>query len=127
MTIDPTPADDPAAEAVRSLIDPFPPMAICWPNLTDTETAHHFDALDDWVAWLTDRYQLDPRVIPPCWAEHGALVEELSALRTGWLTAYCLTATGDAPLAWHTEYALARQRLTDWAARTGCRPGEHRR
>jgi len=125
MTAVPTSGDPPPADT-RSLVDPFPPMAICWPNLTPAEAAEHFDALDDWVAWLADRYQLDHRVIPPCWADHGALVEELSALRTGWLTAFCLTATGDAPLTWHAEFANTRQRLADWAARSGCRPGEHR-
>jgi len=120
--------EDPVLRATRttSLLDPFPPFAKCLANLDETEEADHLDALDDWVTWLTDRYQLDHRVIPPCWAEHGALLEELSALRSGWLHSYQGSATGDAPLNWHADFAHGRQRLTDWAARTGCRPGEHR-
>jgi hypothetical protein len=34
-----------------------------------------------WVQWLVARYELNN--IPDCWAQHGALVEELDALRIG--------------------------------------------
>jgi alpha-L-arabinofuranosidase len=101
-------------------------MALCWASLSGQEQQEAFDALDDWVDWLVDRYQLDHRVVPPCWLEHTALLEELSALRTAWLEAFCITASGRDPLDWHAAFATARQRLSDWAARTGCRPGEHR-
>ena len=104
----------------------FAPIPVCWPTLTDTEVQARYEELADWISWLIERYTLDHRTIPPCWARHGALVEELSALRTGWLTNYAQDARGDAPLHWHTDFAAARQRLTDWTARTGCRPGEHR-
>jgi len=75
---------------------------------------------------MIDRYALDHRTIPPCWPEHGALLEELSALRTAWVTAFAEDSRGDAPLHWHAEFAAARQRLTEWVVRTGFRPGEHR-
>jgi hypothetical protein len=52
--------------------------------------------------------------------------QELSALRTAWLASYAVTGRPEAPLEWHVRFATARQRLTDWVARTGCRPGEHR-
>ena len=105
----------------------FAPIPVCWSALADTEIQERLEDLADWSHWLIERYALDHRSIPPCWARHGALVEELSALHTGWLTAYAQDARGDAPLHWHTEFAAARQRLTEWTARTGCRPGEHRR
>lgn len=82
-------------------------------------------ALDEWVGWLVERYNLDRRAIPPCWANHGELIEELSALRLAWLTAYAQMGPGDGPLAWHERFASARGRLADWAARTGCNY-EHR-
>ena len=104
----------------------FAPIPVCWPTLDATEAHARLEELADWISWLLERYTLDYRTIPPCWASHGALVEELSALRTGWLTAYAQDARGDAPLHWHTDFAAARQRLTDWTARTGCRPAEHR-
>jgi hypothetical protein len=104
----------------------FAPIPVCWPTLDGTEAHARLEELADWISWLLQRYTLDYRTIPPCWASHGALVEELSALRTGWLTAYAQDARGDAPLHWHTDFAAARQRLTDCTARTGCRPAEHR-
>jgi len=111
----------------RSLVQAqFPPQPVCWPALEDDEQATRLEELDDWTRWLVNRYALDHRVVPACWAEHGAILEELSALHTAWQTAYAQDAKGDAPMEWHTHFALARQRLTDWVSRTGCRPGEHR-
>ena len=104
----------------------FPPLPLCWPALTEQEQEEQLEALTDWTRWLAQRYALDHRTIPPCWAQHGALLEELSALRTAWLTAFAVTSPGDAPLDWHTSFAAARQRLVDWVSRTGCRSGEHR-
>ena len=104
----------------------FPPVPLCWPALTPEERAEQLDVLDDWTRWLAHRYALDARTVPPCWAQHGALLEELSALRTAWLTAYAVTSPGDAPLDWHAQFAATRLRLADWVSRTGCRSGEHR-
>ena len=104
----------------------FPPVPLCWPALTEEEREEQLDALADWTRWLVDRYALDHRTVPPCWSQHGALLEELSALRTAWLTAYAVTSTGDAPLEWHAHFAAARQRLAEWVSRIGCRSGEHR-
>ena len=104
----------------------YPPTPVRWPFLTDAEAAAEADRLQCWVDWLVARYQLDARTVPPCWMQHGALVEELSSLRTAWLEAHDPSSDGGAPLDWHHAFHLARQRLTDWTARSGCRPGEHR-
>ena len=104
----------------------FPPLPLCWPALTEQEKEEQLEALNDWTRWLAHCYALDHRTVPPCWAQHGALLEELSALRTAWLTAFAVTSSGDAPLDWHTNFAATRQRLADWVSRTGCRSGEHR-
>ena len=104
----------------------FPPLPVCWPALSAQEREEQLEALNDWSHWLASCYALDHRTIPPCWPEHGALLEELSALRTAWLTAFAVTSAGDAPLAWHAHFAASRQRLADWVSRTGCRAGEHR-
>ena len=107
--------------------DLFPTFPVCWPTLTDLEVEDALDELGDWVDWATDRYNLDHRTVPPCWDKHGALIEELSALRTAWVAAFAITGRPEAPLEWHAAFAAARQRLTDWSSRTGCRPsGEHR-
>ena len=104
----------------------FPPVPLCWPAPTEEEREEQLDALTDWIRWLVDRYALDHRTVPPCWSQHGSLLEELSALRTAWLTVYAVTSTGDAPLEWHAHFAAARQRLAEWVSRIGCRSGEHR-
>jgi hypothetical protein len=102
------------------------PETICWPRV-DRDTARTaWHALDTWIRWCTLRYELDSRVIPPCWYRHGALVEELTALHTAWLTAHTAAAPGNAPLDWHAMFANARHRLQDWVARAGCRASEHR-
>jgi hypothetical protein len=121
--------DDPGRglpPGARLTQEAFPPLPLCWAALNDDERAEQLDALDDWVRWVIDRYALDHRTVPPCWPRHGALLEELSALRTAWLTAYAVTSSGDGPLEWHAHFAAARQRLTDWVSRTGCRAAEHR-
>lgn len=104
----------------------FPPFPVRWPTLSGEEPRVQLGKLAEWTDWLVERYSLDHRIVPPCWREHGAVVEELSALRTGWIASYCETANLQSPLGWHAEFAAARDRLTDWIARTGCRPGEHR-
>ena len=104
----------------------FPPLPLCWRALNAQEHADQLGALGRWIGWLSDCYSLDHRIIPPCWGQHGALLEELSALWTAWRTAYASTSAGNAPLDWHVHFAASRQRLTDWVAKTGCRNGEHR-
>lgn len=125
-----TPTADPNLDAFlprrsRATVG-YSPTPVDWTVLSDEEAAAELDLLDDWVEWLVWRYRLDPRTVPECWPQHGSLIEELSALRTGWVQAYASIAPGTAPLDWHQSFDHARQRLTDWVARTGCRPGGHR-
>ena len=104
----------------------IPSVPVCWPSLKRDEKHGHLEALARWLTWLQRRYALDHRVLPPCWAQHGALVEELSALHTAWGVAYAVATGPEVPLRWHGEFASARHRLAGWVARSGCRPGEHR-
>lgn len=106
--------------------DPFASYALAWPTLSAEETDAALAELEDWTDWLRDRYHLDHRHLPGCWAQHGELIEELSALHTAWQHSYAPDADGSAPLRWHDAFDANRQRLLDWVARTGCRPGQHR-
>jgi hypothetical protein len=102
------------------------PEVICWPRLSlDDEQAQLRD-LDDWLAWLVNRYSLDHRTIPPCWHHHGALIEELSALRSLWQTCFRADASPADPLTFHEHLNLALARLRDWTARRDCKPAQHR-
>jgi hypothetical protein len=102
------------------------PVPIMWGAHTPRDQALFLEELDLWVGWLVDRYGLDQRVVPGCWAEHPELIEELSALHLAWETAFSSSANADEPLRWHERFDVARSRLSDWVTRTGCRPGAHR-
>ena len=104
----------------------MPPTPFAWAALTPDEERLYLEGLELWVLWLVERYNLDHRVVPPCWRQHPELIEELSALHLAWDGSFSVTAAHDAPLLWHERFANARQRIGDWVARTGCRPDAHR-
>jgi hypothetical protein len=111
----PLPPFDPPALAAT-----WQSLPVCWKVLDAPTAAHELRALGDWVRWLATRYTLAPRTIPACWHRHGTLVEELSALRTGWLAAFAPDAPGGAALDWHDMFANTRHRLHDSVSRNGC-------
>lgn len=101
-----------------------PQVPICWPFLRDEHETAALADLSIWMEWLIDRFELDHRVIPTCWQQHGPIIEELSALFTAWQSAYLDDASE--PLRWMAAFAATRERLTDWTLRTGCRAQHHR-
>jgi hypothetical protein len=121
------PSPDPRIGQESQNQNAFSASPVRWDTLTPIETATHLQLLDAWLDWLIPRYGLDHRTVPDCWQQHGAPVEELSALHTAWLSAYALTSPGGSPLAWHAAFATARIRLADWIAKSGCRPAVHRK
>jgi len=80
------------------------PTSWCWRTIGPHGAEELWHQLTDWVAWIRNRYPL-ARKIPPCWAEHPELVEELTALWLAWQHAYEDT---DAPLTaaadWHDRW-----------------------
>ncbi|WP_051640318.1 hypothetical protein [Cellulomonas sp. URHE0023] len=103
-----------------------PPTPIVWSAFSPADQELLLEELDLWVTWLVERYRLDHRIVPPCWTQHGQLIEELSALQLAWQGAFASSAVADAPLNWHERFAVARQRIADCVSRTGCRPDAHR-
>lgn len=102
------------------------PRPVAWDKLDAAGAAPAWVELDGWVRWLVSRYGLDHREVPPCWFAHGAMVEELSALHTAHRAAFDAAGAPAAPAEWHQVLGSSRVRLQLAAARTGCRPGEHR-
>ncbi|WP_433616770.1 hypothetical protein ACQP2P_15780 [Dactylosporangium sp. CA-139114] len=100
------------------------PADLRWQLLDRPTAANVWVWLIDWVAWISDRYQLTEE-LPACWHRHPALVDELTALAASWHVAYDPRATGDAPLRWLEAFARARARIRDWDEPTRCRNGEH--
>lgn len=68
--------------------------------------------LDAWVTWLTGTYRLTS-VIPPCWADHTVLREELIGLRVAWTGAWSPRGSHEAVVIWHEKLWQARTRLLD--------------
>lgn len=102
------------------------PHVVCWPRLSVDDAEAELQRLGEWIGWLVGRYSLDHRTIPPCWHRHGALIEELSALRSLWQACYGPDASTADPINFHQHLALALQRLRDWTARRDCKPDHHR-
>ncbi|GAA4345476.1 hypothetical protein [Microbacterium rhizosphaerae] len=82
-----------------------------WRELKDDDARATWDALRDWVEWVTTRYEIPEIIVPVCWWRHGALVEELSALHIAWEAAFDSTDSGLGPVLWHEKFAAARARL----------------
>jgi hypothetical protein len=99
--------------------DEEPPRPINWNLLTGDEAEAEWLDLNAWVDWLRATYGLPPTVIPPYWHRHDELVWELSALHTHWLNAYDPEGSPSAPLAWHRDFADARNRLREWVSTCG--------
>ena len=99
--------------------DEEPPRPINWNLLTGDEAEAEWLDLNAWVNWLRATYGLPPTVIPPYWHRHDELVWELSALHTHWLNAYDPEGSPSAPLAWHRDFADARNRLREWVSTCG--------
>jgi hypothetical protein len=117
--------DDDLARAL-AFAPPTDPYVVCWRDLDPTSTTEELERLADWVTWAATRYNLDHKVIPPCWPHHGAIVEELSALRTFWESSYQPDAAPAEPLAFHRDMTLALRRLRDWTSGLGCTRTNHR-
>jgi len=89
-----------------------------------------WETLADFVVFLDTRYAWTcEQLIPACWADHGAIVEELTTLFWSRHTAF----EGNKPSielaqAWHHHYLPGfYQRLRWWLGENGssCRAGQH--
>lgn len=125
---DPLAEDDlrPDGDELVDLILGRAPRPVNWARLDADEATAAREALDEWVRWLVRRYALDHRDVPPCWAYHGALLEELSAMHTAHRACFDPAGSPMGPAEWHQLLGNGRARLQLWSSRTGCRPGEHR-
>jgi hypothetical protein len=84
----------------------------------------NLDDLDEWVAWLIETYELEEE-IPDCWREHGAMVEEISALRAAHAGATDPFESRPVDrLLWQESLLRSLQRLHDWDRRR-CRSRGH--
>ncbi|MFC6397748.1 hypothetical protein [Luteococcus sanguinis] len=97
------------------------PRPINWRTLPPDDLEHELLELNSWVDWLRHEYGLPAQIVPPMWHRHPELLWELSALRQHWLFCYDPQAKGNQALAWHHDFAVARERLRDWVTIAGTR------
>jgi len=108
-------ADRPAGEPVRWHELDAEQHAVLWPQFVS------------WVIWAADRYEMTTDQIPrQCWWQHGAVVEELTALWTSHESAYAGGEDGgSAPYLWQDALARALERISrNWLG--SCRNGQHK-
>ena len=127
--------------AVALSPDPAPPALRLKPPLVDANAwnwakreGHVATALaallGEFVEYFNARYAWTPdHLIPPCWARHGALIEELTTLMwSRWSAFQSPHATPEAAQTWHTYYLpgfLARVNTWLGSAAADCRSGNH--
>lgn len=97
------------------------PRPINWRTLPPDDVEHELLELNAWVDWLRHEYGLPAQIIPPMWHRHPELLWELSALRQHWLFCFDPQAKGNQAIAWHHDFAIARERLRDWVTISGTR------
>ena len=97
-----------------------------WPSLTADEQETRSSELDQWVRELVVRFDLDVRLVPPCWHRHNGMVETLSALRDHERASYADTAPPTAAIDWLRALREVEARLHELASKTQCTAQAHR-
>ncbi|QAB16916.1 hypothetical protein Leucomu_02330 [Leucobacter muris] len=108
-------------ELMAGMALPEPPRPINWNLLTAGDAEAEWLALNQWVDWLRKTYGLPASVVPPFWHRHPELVWELSALHLHWCASYDPEQSASGPIAWHTDFVAARDRLREWVVTSGTR------
>ena len=102
-----------------------------WSDQNETEAAINAEAVADFVSFYNRRYAwTKDHTIPPCWAQHGALIEEITTLMWSRWEAFLgpRSNPGDAHH-WHNyNLPLFIERIPAWIgheAAADCRTGHH--
>lgn len=125
---------DPRTDTPPVPVKPKYAAAINWWKLDERERRDAFEILLVWVPELVRRYGLSDQVIPRCWWQHEALIQELLALyqyrnQMQFLPVAAPPAPApsppNAPLDFHVQLNLAEGRLRRWTGELGCNSREH--
>jgi hypothetical protein len=96
------------------------------PSLAHHEYETLLRDLQAWVDHLIIRFALDVRTIPPCWTEHNAMVETLTALRDFERGCYVGNPPPTAAIDWIRTLRDTVTYLKEVAAVTQCTGRLHR-
>ncbi|GAA2720379.1 MULTISPECIES: hypothetical protein [Streptomyces] len=86
---------------------------VVWHKVKEEERAELWTEFTAWVIRMADTYELTTEQLPhACWWEHGAVVAELTALWTGWESAFGNEEDAAAgPYLWHDAWARGIERI----------------
>jgi len=101
---------------------PIGGVVVNWRTLAEEDEAEVWAKLRAFVEWLSVRYDIPHSIIPNCWYQHPALVEELSALHTAHTASFDISDAGLGPISWHERFAAALPRISK-AYGGGCSRG----
>lgn len=106
---------------------PVLPEPINWWKLDNEERRVTLDDLRVFVLNLTEYYVLSEQLIPRCWYQHSALIQELLALfQYRNQQQFGPGASVQGPIDFHTQFVQhAIPRLRGWVTDMGCNASEH--
>ncbi|MER6847713.1 hypothetical protein AB0A81_25700 [Streptomyces flaveolus] len=86
---------------------------VVWHKIKEEERAELWREFTAWVIRMADTYELTTEQLPhACWWEHCAVVAELTALWTGWESAYANEDDAAAgPYLWHDAWSRGIERI----------------
>ncbi|MER7194814.1 hypothetical protein [Streptomyces flaveolus] len=86
---------------------------VVWHKVEEEERTKLWGEFTAWVIRMADTYELTTEQLPhACWWEHGAVVAELTALWTGWESAYANEDDAAAgPYLWHDAWSRGIERI----------------
>ncbi|MCX4681437.1 DUF4913 domain-containing protein [Streptomyces sp. NBC_01433] len=86
---------------------------VAWHKVKEDEREDLWTEFAAWVIRMADVYELTTEQLPhACWWEHGAVVAELTALWTGWESAYGNEEDAAAgPYLWHDAWSRGIERI----------------
>lgn len=90
-----------------------PGAPVVWHDLPERAREDCWATFTGWVVRIADSYELTTEQLPrECWWEHGAVVAELTALWTGWESAYGTEDDAAAgPYLWHDAFSRGIERI----------------
>ncbi|MER5890449.1 hypothetical protein ABT160_42035 [Streptomyces sp. NPDC001941] len=99
---------DSTGEGVRA-----PGAPVVWHEVKGEDREALWTEFTAWVIRMADAFELTTEQLPhACWWEHGAVVAELTALWTGWESAFGSEQDAAAgPYLWHDAWARGIERI----------------
>ncbi len=106
-------------------VDLLPPPTN-WATLSEnTDSKALWEEVVHWARWWASRFDIGTHHLPPCWAQHGYLVERITALRDAWIVSYDPGSSLVFPNDWLEHHDRAVEAMLTFSARLRCNSHTH--